>query len=257
MLASADELQEMLGDPGTVVVDARAYGPYSKSHIPGAVNLDLFAFHWADTTPEGIRGFGAQAARLLSFVGAQGRRLVFYDDVSGMLAARGVWMARYMSHPGASMLDGGMRKWLAEGRPSESGTNAPSPSGYRGAPDPGIIAGYGYVRDNMERLALVDARAPAEYGGAAVRAAHAGHIPGARNVDWVRNVGPDGAFLPAGELRALYGIPEGSEIVAYCQGAYRAANAYVALKLAGHRDVRLYLGSWGEWGNLDLPASRG
>lgn len=256
MLVQPSNLRGMLGGDGLVVIDARSYKEYSEAHIPGAVNLDLFAFHWPDTSEAGIRGYGSQAATLLSFAGAGGRKVVFYDGVSGMLAARGLWMAQYMSHPDASMLDGGIKKWQAEGYPVESGSNPFSSSRFEGGPDPGIIAGYEYVRDNMERLKLVDARTPAEYEGTVVRAASAGHIPGAINVDWPLNVSDDGTFHPPDKLAGLYPFEKDAEIVTYCQGAYRAANAYVALKLAGYEKVRMYLGSWGEWGNRGLPATR-
>ncbi|RNJ77422.1 MAG: sulfurtransferase [Nitrosopumilus sp. H13] len=257
MLISADKLHGMLGDPGLVIIDARSYKDYSQAHIPGSVNLDLFAFHWADTTPEGIRGFGRQAAMVLSFAGvSEKNRVVFYDDVSGMLAARGVWMSRYLSHPDASMLDGGMKKWQAEGLAVESGTNPSCPAKFSGNPDPGIIAGYEHVRDNLDELVIIDARTGAEYDGTTVRAARAGHIPGAINIDWSLNLNPDGTLKPDSELQDLYKFRKDAKIVTYCQGAYRAANAYLALKKAGFENVRVYLGSWGEWGNLDLPVSR-
>ena len=251
VLVQADDLGGM---PDAVLVDARPYGAYSKSHIPGAVNLDLFAFHWADTTPSGMEALAAQAARYLSFAGVSaGRDVVFYDDVSGMLAARGLWLCRYLSHKRSYMLDGGMKKWLAGGRDAEQGTRAAEPGSLDPRPDMSVIAGFGEIRDRMGKIRLVDARAPPEYDGTVARAASAGHIPGAVNIDWVRNVGEDGAFRDPGELRAIYG--EG-DAVTYCHGGYRAANAFVAMSLAGSKP-RLYPGSWGEWGNLGLPASRG
>lgn len=257
MLVSTDKLHGMLGDPRLVVIDARSYQDYSKSHIPGSVNLDLFAFHWADTTPEGICHFERQASMILSFAGvSEQKQLVFYDDVSGMLAARGVWISQYLSHPDTSMLDGGMKKWQAEGLPVESGTNPFCPARFPARPDSGIIAGYEYIRENLEKLVLVDARSTAEYDGTVIRAARAGHIPGAINIDWNLNLNPDGTFRQDSELQELYKFRRDAKIITYCQGAYRAANAYLALKKAGFKDVRVYLGSWGEWGNLDLPVSR-
>ncbi len=107
MLISTTKLNSILNDSDILIIDTRSFGEYSEGHIPGAVNLDLFAFHWIDTTKEGIQNFNSQAEMIFSFVGVSSKKkIVFYDNVSGMLAARGVWMLQYFSHPDVSMLDG-------------------------------------------------------------------------------------------------------------------------------------------------------
>ncbi len=99
-----------------------------------------------------------------------------------------------------------------------------------------------------------------EHNGTTVRAKRGGAIPGAVHVEWSRNLGPDGAFKPAGELRAMYeaaGVTPDKEIVTYCQGGYRAAHGYLALRLLGYPRVRNYTGSWKEWGDReDLPIEK-
>jgi len=90
-----------------------------------------------------------------------------------------------------------------------------------------------------------------------VRSARGGAVPGAIHIEWTRNLAADGTFKPADDLRAMYeaaGVTPDREVIAYCQGGYRAANSYLALRLLGYPNVSNYLGSWREWGDrLDLP----
>ncbi len=258
MLISTTELNSILNDQKILIIDTRSFKEYSESHIPGAVNLDLFAFHWIDTTKEGIQNFNKQAEMIFSFVGINyEKKVVFYDNVSGMLAARGVWMLEYFSHQDVSMLDGGMKKWKKENQPTETKPNPFQPSKFSGKVNSKIISSYEYILDNIDTLKIIDARSDGEFNGTVVRAAQIGHIPKSINIDWSLNINDDGTFKSDDELSKLYQIPKDSEIVTYCQGAYRAANTFLALKKLGFTNVRVYLGSWGEWGNkLDLPVEK-
>ena len=251
-------LDSILDDPNTILADTRSFSEYSKGHIPGAVHLDLFAFHWIDTTREGISGFNNQTQTLLSFLGVTAeKKVVFYDEVSGMLAARGVWMLMYLSHCNAFMLDGGITKWKKENRQLETKSNGFKPSNFAGKVNPLVITGFEYIRDNLDRLKILDVRSVGEYEGSTVRAAQSGHIPNSVNIDWNQNVSEDGTFKRNDELSQIYDMPVDAEIITYCQGAYRAANSFLALKKLGFKNVRVYLGSWGEWGNIpDLPVAK-
>jgi thiosulfate/3-mercaptopyruvate sulfurtransferase len=106
-------------------------------------------------------------------------------------------------------------------------------------------------------VAILDTRSDAEYFGEAVRAKRGGAIPGAVHLEWTNNLDADGRFKPAAELGAMYasaGITPDREVVTYCQGGYRAAHAYLALRILGYPRVRNYTGSWKEWGDReDLP----
>ena len=255
MLISTNALHQIINDPNLVLIDARSFKEYSEAHIPGAVNLDLFAFHWFDTTKKGIESFNAQTKELFSFVGVTNeKKVVFYDNVSGILAARGVWMLLYFSHPQVFMLDGGINKWKNKNLPTETKSNAFKPAKFSGKVNPKIIVGFEYIKANLDHLKIVDARTKEEYDGTIVRSANAGHIPGSTNIDWNENIANDGTLKNEKELSELYQFSKYDEIITYCHGAYRAANTFLALKKIGFKNIRVYLGSWGEWGNkLDLP----
>ena len=254
MLISTSELNSILNDPDVIIADTRSFKEYSEGHIPGSVHLDLFAFHWIDTTKQGIDNFNDQARRLFSFLGVTTeKKIVFYDSVSGMLAARGVWMLMYFSHQNVFMLNGGITKWKKDNFLLETKANNFKPSEFLGKVNPEIISGFEYIQDNLDNLKIIDARSTGEYDGSIVRAAQTGHVPRSINIDWNQNISEDGTFKNDDELSQMYDFPKDSEIVTYCQGAYRAANSFLVLKKLGFQNVKVYLGSWGEWGNnMDL-----
>jgi len=258
MLISVTELNSILDDPNVILADTRSFKEYSEGHIPGAVHLDLFAFHWIDTTKQGIENFNDQTQNLLSILGVTPeKKVIFYDSVSGMLAARGVWMLMYFSHQNVSMLDGGITKWQKENFPLETKPNAFKPSKFSGKINSEIISGFEHIQENLDNVKILDARSTGEYDGNTIRAAQSGHIPNAINIDWNQNLREDGTFKNDEELSQMYDYPKDSEIVTYCQGAYRAANTFLVLKKLGFTNVRVYLGSWGEWGNkLELPVEK-
>jgi thiosulfate/3-mercaptopyruvate sulfurtransferase len=242
---------------GVIVVDTRSFSEYKKGHVPGAVNVDLFQLHWFDTTKRGIKDFNRQTRLLLSHIGIRkDSYAVFYDNISGISAARGVWLLLYFSHEKVCMLDGGFEKWKREGYPVEVKSNQLRHVLFMGKLNSKIVADAQEVRRsiNKKNVVIVDARSREEYDGSEVRAARKGHIPSAKNIDWTRNV-QNSIFKSKEKLSKIYSkIPKDARVITYCQGGYRAANAFLVLKMLGYKKVKMYLGSWGEWGNrLDLP----
>ena len=243
-----------------LVLDLRPAESYAAGHVPTAVHLDLFGISLVDSDPAPLRAFLWILEHLLAARGvATGRRIVVYDEQSGMRAARAFWALEYFGHPAVQLLDGGFDAWQAAGQAVSTTPSAPTATAWTGTPVDDRLATY---RDVLERLdatdaVVLDTRSDGEYAGTTVRAARGGCIPGAVHVEWTRNLRPDGTFKSAEELRAMYeplGVTPDKEVLTYCQGGYRAAHGYLALRLLGFPRVRNYVGSWKEWGDrLELP----
>ena len=255
MFISTQDLEKIYQDDSVLILDARSYKDYSAGHIPGAVSLDLFSFHWADTSQNGLVSFSEHMRKILSYAGVdENKKIIFYDNTSGMLASRGVWMCLYFSHPDVQMLDGGLSKWTKENLTTVTESTIYKPSNLTTPINSSILIGFEELNQNIGKVTIIDARSPDEFDGTIPRAARGGHIPTAKNIDWNNNLDDSGKLKSDEELESLYQMDKGDPIVTYCQGAYRAANSYLALKKLGFKNVKVYLGSWGEWGNkIDLP----
>jgi len=261
LLVSPKSLKEQLGKSKyqIIIIDTRSFSEYKKGHIPGALNVDLFQYHWFDTSKKGIKEFNRQSRMLLSHFGIQtGSQVIFYDNVSGILAARGAWLMLYFSHNKVAILDGGFEKWKKMGYDVELKSNVLKYSKFKGRINSKVLATAKEIKRslNKKNLSIVDARSIKEYDGSEVRAIRRGHIPSALNIDWENNI-ENATFKSSNKLKRIYSnVPKKSQVITYCQGGYRAANSFLALKLLGYENVKMYLGSWGEWGNeLDLPVS--
>jgi len=247
-----------------LVIDTRPYSDYTLGHLPNAVNIDLVQFHWIDTSKEGVYQFNKQMRILLSNIGVtKNKFVVFYDNISGMFSARGVWLLIYFSHNKTAMLDGGFNNWKKEGLKIETKNNPFVHSCFEGKPNPKVLADFGYIKSKIKKknnnnVLILDTRSKSEYDGSKVRAAKAGHIPSSINIDWSNNTKKNGSFKKDTELEKLYSrVSKDKEIITYCHGGYRAANTFIVLRNLGYNNVRMYLSSWGEWGNkMDLPVER-
>ena len=159
MFKTTSELEKILDNPNLLLIDTRSFQEYSNGHISNSVNLDLFSFHWIDTSKEGISSFNQQFKKIFSQVGvSEEKTVIFYDNISGMLAARGVWLLEYFSHQNVSILDGGFTKWKNEGRVWDTIPIGYKPTNFSGIPNSKILAGFEYILENLDKITILDVR---------------------------------------------------------------------------------------------------
>jgi thiosulfate/3-mercaptopyruvate sulfurtransferase len=260
LLITVAELQSKLDSPNLCIIDVRPAEDYARGHIPGATHFDLFGLSLVDTSEAPLKAFMFMIHHVLELRGvSESKEVVFYEENSGMRAARGLWFLEYYGHPNVKMLDGGFKAWQAAGAPVTREAIAPKSASFKVDERREVLATAGDVLRSLNKqdIAILDTRSAGEYYGTQVRAARGGAIPGAVHIEWTENLDTDGKFKSNADLKAMYdkaGITPDKEVLSYCQGGYRAAHSYVALRLLGFPKVRNYIGSWKEWGDrTDLP----
>jgi thiosulfate/3-mercaptopyruvate sulfurtransferase len=246
-----------------LVLDLRPPEAYTSGHVPGALHLDLWGVSLPDTDPAPLNAFMWMIEHVLAIHGVTNDTpVVVYDEQSGVRAARAFWFLEYFGHPSVRLLDGGFGAWTRAGLAVSRDAAPPPKSEWTGRREAHRIATWREVKTAIGNpdAVILDTRTDGEYRGTTVRAKRGGAVPGAVHIEWTRNLGPDGAFKPADELRQMYeaaGVTPDREVLAYCQGGYRAAHGYLALRLLGYPRVRTYVGSWKEWGDREeLPIER-
>ena len=263
LLITAEALAELVaGDPAKrpLILDLRPPDAYVAGHVPGAVHVDLWGVSLVDTDPAPLKAFMWMIEHVLAIHGVRADTpIVVYDDQSGVRAARAFWFLEYFGHPSVRLLDGGFGAWSRAALPIAHDAAPTATTDWTGSRESSTIATWRDVREALgnQDVLILDTRSEGEHTGTTVRAARGGSIPGAVNIEWTRNLTPQGDFKPARELEQMYrdaGVTPDREVIAYCQGGYRAAHSYLALRLLGFPRVRTYVGSWKEWGDrLDLP----
>ncbi len=258
--ALAAMVDQTTATPRPLVLDLRPPDAYVAGHVPGAIHLDLWGVSLIDTDPAPLKAFMWMIEHVLAIHGVEASTpVVVYDDQSGVRAARAFWFLEYLGHPSVQMLDGGFNAWIAEGLPVTREAGPARTSEWTGVRNDQKVATWRQLRTALGRgeTVILDTRTDGEYLGTTVRAKRGGAVPGAVHIEWTRNLTPSGDFKPAAELTQMYtdaGVTPDREVITYCQGGYRAAHSYVALRLLGYPRIRVYVGSWKEWGDREeLP----
>jgi thiosulfate/3-mercaptopyruvate sulfurtransferase len=253
LVVDTDWMEGHLGDPGVQLIDTRASG-YEVSRIPGAIRLepgDLAA------TVDGI-GYQAalpmQAQAVLRDAGLQNDVVaVVYGEPQEYDASRVVWTLRYYGHGDVRYLDGGYAAWVAAEGALDTDPPSNEPTEYTiVAVDEDLRVTGNWVLSQlgddpyeMPAIQLIDARSEGEYAS--------GRIPSATNVSWTRNL-ESGLLRSRTQLEALYdGMDTAKTTVTYCVSGWRGSFAWLTLTALGYEDVRLYDGSWNEWGAGGFP----
>ncbi len=219
LLISPRDLYERAAD--VCIVDTRPTHAYVAGHIPGALHLDLYSISLNDTREQAFEAFMWMLGYLFGNRGiGTDKTVVWYEDDSGVRAARGLWICEYLGHRDVCVLDGGCNAWQAQGYELTTDCEEAEAAEFVTAAVPGRHMGADVLNGLLGREDVVplDTRGDDEYFGRNVRAARGGAIPGAVHVEYVNNLDETGAFKPADELRAMYeavGISPDKEIVPY------------------------------------------
>ena len=262
-LVSTVWLADNLGQPDLVAVDASFFMPssgrdahaeYLAAHIAGARFLDIDELSDKTNPAPHMLPSAGDFGRAMEALGV-GRddRIVVYDNSPLRTAARGWFMLRHIGAENVAILDGGLQKWSAEGRPVESGEPASRDARFDAAERAGEVVGLADISAGLG-TALIDARGKARFEGSEPDprpGVAAGHIPGARNLPFAALYRDDGTFRSRDEIAqtfAVAGADPHAPFVASCGSGVTANSLIFAAHLLGNRATRLYDGSWSEWG---------
>ncbi|SET60852.1 3-mercaptopyruvate sulfurtransferase [Oceanicella actignis] len=276
LLVSTEWLAEHLSAPDVKVLDASWHMPdsgrdaraeFAAAHIPGAQFFDIDEI--ADTRsslPHMAPPPEKFVSRVRKLGVGDGHRVVIYDQAGIFSAPRAWWLFRLFGHRDVAVLDGGLPRWIAEGRPVEDLPATPRDRHFTARRDASLVRDVTQVAQAVKLGSeqIVDARSPGRFRGDEPEprpGLRSGHIPGAINLHYRELLTEDGRMKPPAELRAAFeaaGVDLSRPVITSCGSGVTAAILSLALELIGHRDHALYDGSWAEWGAYpDLKVERG
>lgn len=266
-VVSTEWLEKHLEAPDVVILDASWHLPtanrnpkqeYLAEHIPGALFFDIDEIaDTASSLPHMLPSPEKFSSRVRKMGIGDGKRVVVYDSVGLYSAARVWWMFRVFGHSDVAVLDGGLPKWKAEGRPLEDGPPRPvQERHFTARVQSMLLADRGEVEAAIAggEPQVADARSASRFTGAEKEpraGVRSGHMPGARNVHYATLLKPDGTLKDAAGIRAAFadkGIDLSRPVITSCGSGVTAAILTLGLTLLGHNDHALYDGSWADWG---------
>lgn len=271
-LVSTNWVEQHKNDPNVVVVEVDVDTlAYQEGHVPGAIGWN-WQTQLCDTVQRDIIK-KADLEELMSRSGiSNDSTIVLYGDNNNWFAAWAFWQLKMYGHKDVRIMDGGRKKWLAEGRAVSKDVPAPARANYKaGEPDQSLRSFLPQVQKDYtaSHTVLVDVRSADEFTGKILSppglpetCQRGGHIPGAKNIGWGMACREDGTFKSYDELKALYegkGVTPDKNVITYCRIGERSSHTWFALTyLLGYRNVKNYDGSWTEWGNLvGAPVEKG
>lgn len=258
LLAETGWLADRITDPRIRVVDARSETEYTAGHIAGAVHIDGFGSA-IPRAENGDMGSPGEFAGLVGGLGIDSDTTVIVYDAPTQRMGMVAWAFLYYGHADVRILDGGVAKWLAEGRALDAQLPEWPSVTYVARPVEAVYCSLGQAQAGVGRDDFVfwDTRTADEYAGNATAGfgsvPRLGHIPGAAHLDWTELLDPESRTLkPAAELRQLLearGITPDKQVAGYCQGGARGALGAFVLRVLGYDRAQAYAGSFGQWSN--------
>jgi thiosulfate/3-mercaptopyruvate sulfurtransferase len=259
-----------LNDPHLRIVDGSWHMPqlkrdaraeFEKAHIPGAVFFDIDAIADRGNPLPHMLPSATDFARAVGALGIGNSDRVIVYDVRGIISAARVWWTfRAFGHEAVAVMDGGLRKWRAEGRPIASGLAASTPRIFAArGPRPELVRDLEAMRANVEskQEQVLDARSAGRFTATEPEpraGLRGGHIPGSINLPYEQLYRSDGTLVPPADMKAVFeraGVDLTKPVATTCGSGITASVLALGLHLLGHRHVAVYDGSWTEWGGRD------
>jgi thiosulfate/3-mercaptopyruvate sulfurtransferase len=261
-------LSENKEKPGIVVIDMSDETQYQRFHIPGAVSLPYSALIYVDKREKIKKPVNEKVLKtILGLLGVKSDdHIVLYDDTGGLNAGRMYWHLEQLGHEKVSILDGGLVKWILEGRGVDNMPALPVATRYES--DKPLDQSNLATLEDVKRASqtgeafLLDVRSKEEYLGDP-KNKRLGHVPGAHWMQWLENVDLENGFtrqptaVIEGKLEKLGIKDKDAPIIVYCRSGHRASQTYITLKSLGYDNVKLYAHSMAEYSRLRLPLSQG